>query len=448
MANIVATNSDTAIFLSTGDNLYVPDAVAMINTNLASRGSTDAINLFSQSNAFVDGDVVSLQGDAITAGSDEGSNGFNVVTIGTTGKVRGMGEFGVHVFGNYNTFINFGEVFGADAGLRFRHGSNLEADNHGILSGVDFGVRFFSCDFSLTNTGEISGGYGVFLSTTEGTITNSGQITASEAGGNGIRAGISLGAITVINSGEITAPNIAILLDDYADELTNSGEIIGDVVMGNGGDVVNNSGTIVGLLDLGFGDDFYSGRTGGVVTGQIDMGDGNDYARGGRFADDVLGGQGADEIEGFGGDDVLRGGTEDDIVRGGSGNDSVAGGDGNDRVNGGAGEDLINGGLGKDIQTGGTGVDTFRFIRTYDSLAGADRDRIRDFEVGIDKIDLVEIGGLTFIGENAFSNAPEVRIFVRNGATQVDVDKDADGIAEMRITLNAATGLTESDFLL
>jgi len=176
------------------------------------------------------------------------------------------------------------------------------------------------------------------------------------------------------------------------------------LVMGDGNDTVA----------AGSGDDVVYGEAGDDV---IDGGDGNDTLFGGSgnnslaggagidvlIAEDgndtLLGGAGNDVIYGFGGDDIvdggdggdtifggagndtLRGGAGDDVIADISGNDSLDGGDGNDVVNGLAGDDRVTGGNGDNIVLGGTGADVFY-------QAGTGIDRILDFQIGIDKIEL------------------------------------------------------------
>jgi Ca2+-binding RTX toxin-like protein len=118
--------------------------------------------------------------------------------------------------------------------------------------------------------------------------------------------------------------------------------------------------------------------------------DGNDTLLGGSDhyylygfgGDDIIdGGSGGDTIFGGDGNDTLRGGAGDDVIADISGDDDLDGGDGNDVVNGLAGDDRVTGGNGDNIVLGGTGADTF-----YQSGTGIDR--VLDFQIGIDKIEL------------------------------------------------------------
>ncbi|EII3003573.1 type I secretion C-terminal target domain-containing protein, partial [Vibrio cholerae] len=81
-----------------------------------------------------------------------------------------------------------------------------------------------------------------------------------------------------------------------------------------------------------------------------------------------------------------RGGN--DILNGGEGNDILYGQGGNDILIGGLGDDILIGGLGDDILTGGSGEDLFKWVGG--DLDGG-RDRITDFTIHQDKIDLSDL---------------------------------------------------------
>ncbi len=95
---------------------------------------------------------------------------------------------------------------------------------------------------------------------------------------------------------------------------------------------------------------------------------------GSRRADTDLGGTPFDAmVAGRRGADDLYGRAGDDILRGGKGADWLFGG---------AGDDRLNDGRGKDVMIGGDGADIFEMTRD------GQIDRIRDFEQGLDRIDL------------------------------------------------------------
>ncbi|MEH0344009.1 VCBS domain-containing protein [Vibrio cholerae] len=87
-------------------------------------------------------------------------------------------------------------------------------------------------------------------------------------------------------------------------------------------------------------------------------------------------------------DDTLIGGAGNDILFGQGGNDSLDGGVGKDTLYGGSGNDTLIGGLGDDILTGGSGEDLFKWV---DGDLDNSKDRITDFTIGQDKIDLSDL---------------------------------------------------------
>ena len=203
----------------------------------------------------------------------------------------------------------------------------------------------------------------------------------------------------------------------------------------------------------------------------------------GSWGDDVLeGGAGADVLDGEGGTDTLSyagsasgvavnlatgtvsgGDAQGDTIASvenvlGSAQADVLVGDGSaNRLDGGAGADTLSGAGGADTLTGGAGDDTFQYSNATDST-GANPDRILDFSGNGgdgDHLDLSGLGNdLTFIGTTAFSNsAGEVR-YVQRGAdtssnsddyTDVLVDLDGDGTANVKVTLVGLHSLTLDD---
>ena len=151
--------------------------------------------------------------------------------------------------------------------------------------------------------------------------------------------------------------------------------------------------------DLLMGDAGMDKLIGGGGGDILDAGCGNDEVRGGDGMDLVLGGGGNDTLYGDGGVDLVDGGT---------GNDHVYGGEGNDTLNGGAGEDTIYGGEGDDTLWGDycapSSADTFVI-----GIAEGN-DTIKDFEDGLDRIDL-----------SAFENIEAVSdlVFTQNGSNVV-----------------------------
>ena len=93
---------------------------------------------------------------------------------------------------------------------------------------------------------------------------------------------------------------------------------------------------------------------------------------------------GNDAVFAGGGNDTVNGGAWRDTLSGGLGNDKLIGGAGNDSLNGDQGVDRLIGGRGNDTMSGGLGltIDTFAFV------IGDGHDKITDFQVTRDRIDL------------------------------------------------------------
>ncbi|PSW03593.1 VCBS domain-containing protein, partial [Photobacterium lipolyticum] len=87
---------------------------------------------------------------------------------------------------------------------------------------------------------------------------------------------------------------------------------------------------------------------------------------------------------------ILSGTDRADILLGQGGEDTLDGGAGNDILVGGSGNDILSGGLGDDILTGGEGSDVFTW-HTSSLSDVVQQDVITDFQLGEDKLDLIEI---------------------------------------------------------
>ncbi|BCK24400.1 Leukotoxin [Vibrio cholerae] len=115
------------------------------------------------------------------------------------------------------------------------------------------------------------------------------------------------------------------------------------------------------------------------TTDTVNLGSGNDT---------VYGGGGNLAAYGGAGNDILVGGDGNDALRGGADNDYLSGDHGNDVLRGDSGNDILIGGLGDDILTGGSGEDLFKWV---DGDLDNSKDRITDFTIGQDKIDLSDL---------------------------------------------------------
>ncbi len=146
-------------------------------------------------------------------------------------------------------------------------------------------------------------------------------------------------------------------------------------------------------IEGGSGNDYISANYGeiygGVGNDNLNGGEGDILIKGGAGNDIIFGGYslGKGELYGDAGDDQITGKNGDDKILGGDGNDTIFGEDGNDVILGGSGNDIITGYVGNDQLTGGGGNDTFVF-GGFLLFADYGVDRIMDFNVGQDKIEL------------------------------------------------------------
>lgn len=113
---------------------------------------------------------------------------------------------------------------------------------------------------------------------------------------------------------------------------------------------------------------------------------GDSFGVGNELDNKITGNAGSNTLSGGGGNDLISGYDGTDFLYGEDGNDTLSGDGGNDYIVGGAGNDLLNGKTGDDKLFGESGADIFVFE------SGTGKDLIRDFQTGIDKIDLTGFG--------------------------------------------------------
>lgn len=208
-------------------------------------------------------------------------------------------------------------------------------------------------------------------------------------------------------------------------------------------------------VSLGDGNDnFFLGNgndtgSGGVGNDTLNGGNGNDALNGWADNDVLNGGAGNDVLRGGTGNDLLNGNAGNDRLFGEAGNDRLLGGAGNDALSGGAGTDRLTAGLGRDTLTGGFDRDDFVFASAAEIGSGINRDRIMDFDTGVDKINLVGLNLDAFIGSAAFSGTQaEARFVVSGGNGVLQVDADGNGTSEASLLLVGVTSLAALDLLL
>jgi Ca2+-binding RTX toxin-like protein len=130
----------------------------------------------------------------------------------------------------------------------------------------------------------------------------------------------------------------------------------------------------------------------------------------------------------------------------------ILGSSGADKIVGKATNDFIHGDGGADTLTGGAGADVFVYNALDDAALGKTKtsplDTITDFVSGTDKLDLSDLGHMTFKGQSATVGANAVSWYVSAGNTFVTGDVTGDGRADFIIQLKGSLALSGSDFLL
>jgi len=292
--------------------------------------------------------------------------------------------------------------------------------------------------------------------------TGNGASTVSAGqGANFIRGGSDADTITALDGGNLVKAGNGtntVTTGGGADEVF-AGTGADTIVTGQGDDRITLFGG-ADSVDASGGDDRliidYSAMTSNVTGG---ITGGNDTGYVGLLADLLGSSIEFEGVESFrittgSGDDTLITGKGDDMLRGNAGLDTLDGGGGDDQMFGGEGGDEIRGGRGADVVTGGGGSDVFQFATAKEADPDTGRDLIRDFETGVDRIDLSDIDAdvnldgnqaFDFVGSAKFSSAAgELRYY--KGVVSGDVD--GDGRADFAIEIANDADLRQGDFQL
>jgi Ca2+-binding RTX toxin-like protein len=238
-------------------------------------------------------------------------------------------------------------------------------------------------------------------------------------------------------------------LDGQAGEDILSGLGGNDTLIGGAGNDALNGGTGADIMIGGAGNDVYlvddgndkvqEAANGGIDTVETTI----DFviANGSNIENiNLLAGR-----KGTGNDanNVINGSFSADTIDGGKGHDSLFGNNGNDGISGGAGNDLIEGGIGADVLDGGAGNDVFLYrLENIIDLVPLGGDFISDFEVGKDRIDVLDLFSDFGITSDDPIGGGYLRLFVSAGDTLVQFDSS--GGANSFVTLATLQGVTNA----
>lgn len=368
--------------------------------------------------------------------------------IGTFGSVPAAFDAMEYTIMSYRSYV------GASVTGGYQNETWGHAQSYMMLDIAAF-QYMYGADFT-TNSGNTTYSW----SPTAGT-TNIDEVAAITPGANRIFA-------TIWDGGGIDTYDLSTYSTDLLIDLSPGGySLFSDTQQANLGGTNMANGNIYNALQFnndarslienaigGSGNDTISGNT---AANTLRGNGGKDHLYGLKGKDLLKGGGGNDYLSGGGQNDTLKGGTGKDRLSGGlksdslkgeQGNDFLLGQGGNDTLAGGDGKDVLVGGLGKDVLRGGSGADTFRFLAASDSKTGAS-DTIKDFAISVDKIDLSLLTTTPFaFADSLTGTGPSVTTTTAAAGTQVFVDVNGDGSADMRIFVENVLNLTADDFLL
>ncbi|MBS0124652.1 calcium-binding protein [Thetidibacter halocola] len=354
---VVSTITNERITLSAADEYFLLEGVLhhFSNAPIWVTPSTNGAPMI-----HVNGTLAATGGNAITTYSVPNVS----IVVGQTGQIATPGVFlSVVCEGAHSVLTNHGTISGGAPRLA---GENSRFINTGTLTGLYnspttlpvAALRMEGLDAFVSNSGQMTALIGAVIRLERSSqVFNSGTISGRQDGidGSAIPGGETPESLRLSNSGTIEAGRNAILGGASGDHVTNTGTVIGNVLLGGGDDRFDASGA-------------------GLVVGSVQGGTGFDFLRGAAAEDQFFGEEGNDFLAGRGGDDTLSGGAGDDVIYGGAGNDQIEGGDGNDLVHGGAGDDTLRGNAGNDLMFGGDGNDDISDSFGRDTIHGGDGD--------------------------------------------------------------------------
>lgn len=347
--------------ITTSFDKYVLDERAIL--------SVSADNAILDDTSYIDDKIVidgQLKSGASGATALRSNATGTAMLIGSTGSVQGVNG-GVEMDGTNQSLLNHGLIDGGQYSGVSVGAADAQVTNTGtIISGIDSAVSMFASGVDVHNSGKLYGVHGIYSYGSHNTIT--------------------LDATSLISA------NYAIYNkagDDF--HIVNAGRIIAsEAIRVNDGTTIVNTGVIEGTILLSSDADSFDNR-GGTIDHSVYGGNGDDVLITDKASDYLLEDpdQGTDTVKSTV-SYKLTDNVEDLVLLGhadikGTGNieaNSIEGNGGNNTLTGAEGADVLDGRGGTDKLAGGADADTFMFATGYG------KDTIKDFEDGIDIVDL------------------------------------------------------------
>ena len=447
-------------------NLYInkpdsePDELIAVLENTQNLINPLQFNLSgSYFNYVASNTVLNITGtSAIQTEGNSGNKSF-VFTVTRTGDTSGTSTVDWYLTPSGNNPVNSTDFFG---------GAILPGESLTFLPGET--SKAITVRIAGDNTIESNETFTVYLSTPSRSTISTGSATG----------------IIVNDDGS----QIGIIATGTAGNDTLAGSINADVLIGLAGNdtyTVNNAGDVV-LENPSEGTDLVNASISWTVTDNVEnltlTGSTNLNATGNSLNNTLTGNSANNILTGNAGNDTLNGGAGIDTLIGGLGNDvyvvdtttdtitensgegtdiiqssvtfdltvfpnienltltgTVAingtGNAGNNSLIGNSGNNTLNGGAGIDTLTGGTGSDIFVFQFGQSLVSAADR--ITDFAIGTDKIDLLTSLGVAMNAPTAFTRAANsTGTTLTNVVNSVFTDADGALTGNQALAVNSA----------
>ncbi|MDB5524170.1 MAG: hemolysin-type calcium-binding repeat family protein [Rhizobium sp.] len=315
------------------------------------------------------GNTITVLGDINVSGNVSGirfQGSTSDVVIGAKSVINAINaESGIHYEGAGGHISVSGTIKGGDNAI---HGNVWAVvENRGKLSGDD-GIVFDDAGSDITNFRSIDVTGTAIETGAESSLVVNEINGVIHSGDKGV-VFTGMGESVLSNKGLIQADDVAIESGDDRLTATNTGNIIGDVMLGGGSDRFDTRrGALDGTIHGGEGDDeFLISKSSVKIVEMAGGGEDAVYSTAGYTLSN-----GVERLLLRGGKDIDGNGSAlaNDLF-GNSGDNALSGRNGNDNLDGGLGGDILSGDLGKDV-----------FIFN----SGYGKDRVTDFKDGVDHI--------------------------------------------------------------